>query len=517
MAKSVMRPEYSNQPASKVQRSAFDLSESRKTAFDSGFLIPVRVWEALPGDVWNVRCSAFLRLATALFPTMDVLKLTVHFWCAPNRILWDNWRKFCGEREDPGDNIDFTVPVLSSYTPTEGSMGDYFGLPIGNALDNEINCLPHRMYYQVYNEHYRSQDLINSLQQVTGDGPDSDIYSLQRRGKRPDYFTTLLPSPQKGDSVPLPLGTSAPVLGLAIDDVMNVGDAPAGKKTEGEGSWSHYYGPTSANATYIEADDPGGAYHLLRADLSDATGNTIIGLRQSVAVQQHLELDARGGTRYPEVLWSQFGTEFQDIRYRPEYLGGGVLPVNINAVPNQSGSSGNLADLAAIGTVRAQGVGFTKAFDEHSYIMCIACVDADLTYQQGVEKMWSRSTRYDFFWPSFAFVGDQAVLSREIYADGSAGDDTVMGYSPRYEEYRTGRSGISSTFRSGAAAPLHAWHYAEDFASRPTLGKTFIESNPPVDRTIAVPSQPHFIGDFHFNVRTARPIPLNGVPGMTRL
>ena len=516
MPRSTMRDEYSRQPASRVQRSQFDLSESVKTTFDAGLLIPFWVQEALPGDVFRVRFNALIRMATSLYPLMDNLRCSVHFWACANRNLWDNWRKFCGERDDPSDSIDYTIPVVAlNAVMTTGSLWDYFGLPHESQMTEtgDFNVLPARMYNFTVNEHYRHQQLVDSLNCPKDDGPDpSANYTLQRRTKRPDYFTTLLPSPQRGDSVSLPLGTSAPIYTTDV----------AGTVVEVGNSGQTVTHPLDANLSTV---DIGAALATtypddvnLFADLSNAASATINEMRTSIAIQQHLELDSRGGTRYPEVLWSQFGTEFKDVSYRPYFLGGGTVPINVSAVANQSGSSGDLGDLAGIGTGYTDDIGFSAAFDEHHYLMGILCVDADLTYQQGTHRLWKRSTRYDFFWPSFAFIGDQAVKREEIYTTGAASnDDIVLGYSPRYEEYRTGRAKVTGLFRSAATGTLDAWHSAENFGSAPVLGQTFIESNPPLDRNIAVPTEPHFILDGAVNCTAARPIPLNGIPGLTRL
>lgn len=468
----------------------------------------------------SVRASLYARLATALHPIMDNLRMSVHFWSAPNRTLWDKWRRFVGERLSPGDSIDFLVPTVT--TTADGitnKLSCYLGIRPDVAL--EVNTLPFRMYNSVYNEHYRSQDLQLPVPQHTGDGPDPITdYPLQRRGKRADYFTTALPAPQKGEPVSIPLGTEAPVLGIGIDTPSANANTNVSVREAGDNDPTYAW--TSDNAgglssVYLETEPAADGHPRVRVDLTNATSATVIELRNSVAVQQHLEMDARGGTRYPEIIWSQFGTEFQDLRYRPEYLGGGVVNVNISAIANQSGSTGNLGDLAAIGTVAADGIGFSKAFDEHCTVMGIVCVDADLTYQYGLERMWSRRTRFDYFWPSFAFVGDQPIYNKEIYAQGTSADDDVFGYAPRFEEYRTKNNRISGRFHSTDPQSLDSWHLAEREISLPVLGPDWIKSNPPLDRAIAVNTEPHFIFDSLVTLKHARPIPLNGIPGMTRL
>ena len=506
--RSVMRPGYSRQPASKVQRSSFDRSHGHKTTFDAGYLVPVLVDEAMPGDVFRLRISAFARLATAVHPIMDNMKMTFHCWSIPMRILWSNFRRFYGERVNPTDSIDYTIPTVALTGTGDPPLFDYMGVPPTVGLS--VNALFARAYNKTYNEHYRAAYLQDAIPENVGDGPDlRGDYQLRRRGKRPDYFTTALAEPQAGDSVTLPLGTAARV------------SVPGGAGNIS--TWNEFtqsYTLLNSSGANLVAGSAGTEQQSMVADLTNAAAASINSLRQSFALQQHLEMDNRGGSRFPEIIWSQFGTEFQDVRYRPEFLGGGVVPVNINAVANQTkqdtGTS-KLGDLAAIGTVSAGGIGFTKAFDEPCIVMVLACVDADLTYQYGLERMWSRRTRYDFFWPSFAFIGDQAILRKEIFAAGTSADDEVFGYAPRHEDFRTKNSRISGKFRSVAQDTLDVWHLAEKQGSAPVLGPTWIESNPPVDRVIAVQNQPHFIVDMFFNYQCARPIPVSGIPGMTRL
>ena len=511
---SVMRPEYGSQPESRMQRSGFDRSCGWKGTFDAGLLIPFFVDEAIPGDVFKVNTDMFIRLATSLRPTMDNLKASVHFWSCPWRVLWDNSKKFFGERTNPADSIDYTIPQTGSYSWAQNSLGDYMGIPPG--INGKVNALPLRMYNFVYDEFYRAQELINSATFPTDDGPDGSIgatYFVRRRGKRPDYFTTGLTAPQKGEAVSIPLGTTAPIFSDA-----NTGQTLGIHSTQGDTVFRQM---TASTAT-LQANTSTVADEGMFADLTNASSATIIALRQSIAIQQFLEIDARGGTRFAEVIWAHFGTDFQDVRYRPEYLGGGTFDVIVNPIHQTSAqstptTSDELGQLAGIGTGRGGNMGFTKAFDEWCYILGIVCVDADLNYQQGLDRLWSRQTRYDLFWPTFAFIGDQAIRNDEIYWQGTAADSDPFAYAPRYEDYRWGRNLVTGLFRSSASGTLESWHYAEDFASLPTLGQTFIESNPPIDRTIGVPSQPHFIADVYNHVQCARPIPLNGIPGLTRL
>jgi hypothetical protein len=504
--KSVMSHSFSQIPKADIQRSSFDRSHGHKTAFDAGLLVPVYVDEALPGDTFNMSMTGFGRLATPIYPLMDNAYLDVHFFSVPMRQLWDNFRKFMGERIDPADSIDYTIPQCNlTSAVTTGSFEDYIGLPLQNGVS--YSDLFARAYLHIYNEWYRDQNLQNSAVFNTGDGPTARApIGLLRRGKRHDYFTSCLPWPQKGDAVSIPLGLTADVQALGgIGDVVSLYS-----QAEGE----HHILTDGSPNTVISGTTDASETYKMTADLTNASSATINQLRQAFQIQRLLERDARGGTRYAEIVNSHFGVRFMDVTYRPEFLGGGSGMININPVAQTSETGGTTpqGNLSAFGTVGVNA-GFTKSFFEHSIIFGIASVRADLTYQEGINRMFSRQTRYDFYWPALSHIGEQAVLNKEIYFQNTAADDEVFGYQERYAEYRYKPSIITGIFRSDAAGSLDAWHLSQDFSSLPVLGNTFIQEDPPFDRVIAVPSEPHIIFDSYFSLRCARPMPLYGVPG----
>jgi len=512
---SVMKHRFSEVPQAEIPRSSFDRSCGYKTAFDAGYLVPVFVDEALPGDTFNLRATLFARLATPIFPIMDNIYLDTHFFAVPIRLIWDNWQKFNGEQVDPGDSTDYTVPQMVSTAVTGyavGSLHDYMGLPIG-VPGMTHSSLWHRAYNLIYNEWFRDQNLQDSVVVDRDDGPDLPTdYVLLRRGKRHDYFTSSLPWPQKGPGVTIPLGTTAPVLTDDTTIALKTGTTERNLMAGG-GSDQFVVSATTGWSGNLKF----GANTGLQADLTNASAATINSLRQAFQIQKIYERDARGGSRYTEIIKSHFGVTSPDARLqRPEYLGGGSTRVNISTVPQTSETSGTSpqGNLAAFGTALASGHGFNMSFTEHCVIIGLASVRADLTYQQGLDRMFSRSTRFDFYWPALAHIGEQAVLNKEIMAQGTAADDEVFGYQERYAEYRYKPSKITGIMRSNAAGTLDAWHLSQDFATLPVLDSTFIVEDPPVDRVIAVPSEPHFIMDGFFQLRCARPMPVYSVPGL---
>jgi len=528
--KSVMEHSFSKAPTADIPRSSFDRSHGLKTTLDAGKLVPVFVDEVLPGDTVSLNPTMFARVNTLLYPIMDNMFLDVHFFFVPYRQVWEDFRKFCGEQTNPNDSTDYTVPTINiSNGWQEASLGDYFALPT-KVNNTTSSVLPFRAYNHIYNEWYRDQNLIDSAPMPTGSQNETTTsnYIVRTRGKRHDYFTSNLPWTQKGDSVQLPLGDKAFISTDATDtysvtNMLGVNSTEYNERRSfrdysGSGANAGKEGDTlstSSQASNTQIPEE----NLLYADLATATASTVNELRRAFQIQKLLERDARSGTRYSEIVNAHFGVNFMDVTYRPEYLGGSSSALQTEAIPmtattnNYTGQS--TGDLAAMGTITCQGGGFTKSFTEHGVVMGIASIRADLTYQQGMNRMWNRRTRYDFFWPALAHIGEQATLNKEIYYQNNAQqNDDVFGYQERWAEYRYKPSQITGQMRSNAASSLDAWHLSQEFGLLPQLNETFIQENPPVDRIVAVQNEPNFHMDCYFNYTCARPMPMYSVPGL---
>jgi len=558
---------FSDAPAMYMKRTKFDRSHVYKTTFDSGKLIPVFVDEVLPGDTTRMSVNYFARLATPIKPIMDNIYLDWFFFFVPNRLVWEHWQNFCFEQEDPDDSTDYVIPTVAATGNSDnayvGSLWDYFGLPVNTSGNlSGISALPFRGVYLIWNEWFRDENLQKSVKIQKGD--TNEVLNSARaaeqpswvfmsgtsifpglacppRGKRHDYFTSALPWTQKGPGVSVGLAGTAtlvdpsPVSGYFVQQSNNslgaaqlsssggVHDVYTGSGTlEYEGGYSVSIAGHSINGAGLATvtAKPGSSWLSKDsyADLDSSSIFTINSLRTAFQMQKFYERLARGGSRYTEVLRSFFGVVSPDARLqRPEFLGSFTKMVNVNPIAQTSATdvTSPQGNLSAYGVTAAKFHGFTKSFVEHGYIFGFVCARADLTYQQGINKMWLRSTVYDFYWPTFAHLGEQAIELREIYAQGSEADTTVFGYQERYAEYRYKPSQITGKFRSSVVnGSLDKWHLSQVFNNAPTLNEEFIIENPPINRIIAVPSEPEFLLDIGFRYTTVRPMPMFGTPGL---
>lgn len=538
----VRQDQFAMVPRADVPRSRFSTRHTYKTTFDVDRLVPFFVDECLPGDDFRGKVTAFVRMATPLFPVMDNLTAEMFFFFTPCRLVWENWTKFMGERVTPTANISaYTVPQVAcqgvdatGFDPL--TPGDYFGLPVTGQLSSPktVNALPFRCLNLIWNEWFRPQDLMGLYPAggtPTDDGPDAAgvINNPLWRAKRHDYFTSALPWPVKANDVPtIPLGARAPVYGIGAISPAAVLTGGPYRETDGSALGSHGTGIVGYNAHLTNTvalwarAEGGNNVPDVYADLSEATGATLNAIRLAVATQQLLERDARGGSRYTELLRNHFGVMPEDARLqRPEYIGGGKFFLQTQAIPQTSASEVGGTPLGELGAATlGSGPGsFSYTCREHGYIIGIINITGDITYQQGVHRMFTRLTRYDFYWPTFAFLGEQAIRNDELYADGSVNDTATFGYQERWAEYRYRPGRITGLFRSNVAGSIDQWHLAEDFASLPALNATFIQQATPLGRVLAaddLATGMQFLLDSVFEISCTRALPFRSVPGLTR-
>ena len=545
---------FAQVPHAEIQRSRFTRANNHKTTFNEGQLIPIYLDEVLPGDTHQINMSALVRMATPIYPIMDNLWMDVYFFFVPNRLVWEHWREFNGQNntthwEQP---VDYTIPQIKAPNIgwTKGTIADYFGLPTYKK-GISVSALPFRAYCLIWNEWFRDQNLQDpamvNLDDATVTGTNSGDYVTNaqlgalplKAAKMHDYFTSALPAPQKGPDVTISVDSNLLPVITSPNNNANQDGVPLMWMGSGNEEYDRSkpveVWSTAGSKIYSKTVAGGGTAHdtndngiwptNLYADIGNGIGFTINQMRQAFALQRLYERDARGGTRYTEILKAHFGVTSPDARQqRPEYLGGYHMPININQVIQQSATDttspqGNTAAYS-VSTMSRNLV--TKSFTEHGFIMGLAVVRQDHTYQQGIRRFWSRKDRTDFYWPALANLGEQAILNKEIFAQGTAEDDEVFGYQEAWADYRYAPSYVTGAFRSNLSegergGSLDAWHLADYYSELPSLSDTWIEEgDESMNRVLAVSSEVEnqFLADMYFVNKTTRPMPLYSVPGL---
>lgn len=514
---------------SQIPRSKFTGAWTRKTTFDAGYLVPFLLNEILPGDSMKYEVTAYVRMSTPLFPIFDEQRVDTFFFFVPNRILWTNWARFMGEQDNPTDSIAFTPPRAGAPNGGHalGSLQDHFGLPtVGGPVPGgsgyTYQSMPLRAYNLIYNTWFRDENVIPSaFFDAAAANDSSSNFVLRRRAKSKDYFTSALPWAQKFTPPNVPVAGQAPIIGLGVQNNVPIVGPVAVYDTQSLGTapvlYPEYYNTT--NQINILSQGAGAtAYPAIYADLAAATGVAINTFRQAWMIQSLLEKDARGGTRYTEKIRTHFGVINPDFRLqRPEYIGGGQTQLMITPIAQTAPTAGvPLGALGGTGTA-AGSHRASYAATEHGWIIGLINVKSELSYQYGIHKMWDRLTQYDYYFPSFAGLGEQAILRRELYANGLTDDSIVFGYQERWQEYRTQYSEVTGKFRGYAVGTLDAWHLAQRFTAPPTLSQTFLEDNPDMVRILAAAAaslNQQYLADILIRRTAVRPIPMFGTPAL---